>query len=74
MELGRKARCECYVPGTEPVQPLVSKGWWPWVLHSFAYCYSNILLFLFFFFFFLFAEGTGLAAHMEVLIIIPKQL
>lgn len=28
----------------------------------------------FFFFFFLFAEVTGLAAHMEVLIIIPKQL
>lgn len=36
---------------------------------------GNVLLLqTFFFFFLLFAKVTGFAAHMEVLIIIPKQL
>lgn len=39
------------------------------IVRATSFCYR-----LGFFVFFLFAEVTGLAAHMEVLIIIPKQL
>lgn len=40
------------------------------IVRATSFCFRLV----FFSLFFLFAEVTGLAAHMEVLIIIPKQL